>query len=521
MSNLCRAYPLPFAATPEPISLTLDDPYQSALEFLYDRIDYERMASAGAYRFRLRRMRELLQRLQLEHLIGPAAEHGSQSPPHHKPTLNDLKQPAGNIGQSTAASSPGKPCSRPKLPLVHIAGTKGKGSTATMIAAMLTAAGLKTGLYTSPHLHRLEERFCVDGQPCTADELVELVQRMQRVTVRMAQEPVGSPSFFELTTAMALLHFEHQCCDAIVVEVGLGGRLDSTNVCASTVSAITSIGLDHEHVLGNTVAAIAKEKAGILKPGVPAICGVPPGEARDVIDRRAAQVGAPLIALGDHFHVDAAPLPTWGTQIRYRGGPGDDDFIQADLGLEGMHQARNAAMAIAIVGEVRRQLGVTGRPLGLNASARALSSLRCAGRLERYELPRGVTAVIDAAHNEDSIAALCDCITRRAHGAPVTVVFGTSRDKSAESMLRHLAGIADRVVLTQFQNNPRFFPTAEMIHCVPAAMRSTTTIVHDPVKACRVAVGETPDKGFLVLCGSFFLVAEVRHQIAKWAGVPV
>lgn len=211
--------------------------YQDALGFLYDRINYERMASGTSrYPFRLKRITELLRRL------GLAGYLHTDSP-------------------------------EPKVPLVHIAGTKGKGSTAAMLAAALSAADLRTGLYTSPHLHHLEERFRVDGQPCSSEQLISLVEQIKPAT-ELVEQQIGSLSFFELTTAIALMHFDATECDAIVMEVGLGGRLDSTNVCSPSVSAITSIGLDHQHVLGETLVEIAAEKAGILKAGVPVVSGV-------------------------------------------------------------------------------------------------------------------------------------------------------------------------------------------------------------------------------------------------------
>ena len=188
--------------------------YQDALRFLYDRINYERMVSAGSrYQFRLKRITELLRQLDL----------------------------AGYL----YADSP-----QPKVPLVHIAGTKGKGSTAAMVAATLSAAGLRTGLYTSPHLHRLEERFCVDGRPCLPEQLISLVDRM-RPACEQVEQSIGPLSFFELTTAIALMHFHASNCDAIVLEVGLGGRLDSTNVCSPKRVR------DHIHWLGTTNMSLA------------------------------------------------------------------------------------------------------------------------------------------------------------------------------------------------------------------------------------------------------------------------
>ena len=244
-----------------------DQAYREALGFLYDRIDYERMASETArYPFRLQRTNQLLEQLGLGEYL-------------HSQT------------------------NQPKVPIIHIAGTKGKGSTAAMVAAALSAAGLRTGLYTSPHLHRLEERFQIGGQPCTSSDLVSLVARVEPITESIAHQANRSPSFFELITAIALLHFDASHCDAIVLEVGLGGRLDSTNVCAPSVTAITSIGLDHQHVLGESLAEIAAEKAGICKPGVPSVSGVVGREAAEVIEARALQGGSTLFQLGRDFFI--------------------------------------------------------------------------------------------------------------------------------------------------------------------------------------------------------------------------
>jgi dihydrofolate synthase / folylpolyglutamate synthase len=219
--------------------------YASAVDFLFSRINYERAAHIPyASDFKLSRMRRLLAHLGDPHL---------------------------------------------SLKAIHIAGTKGKGSTAAMVASILQAAGKRTGLYTSPHLARVEERLTVDGNLCEASQFVDLVAEVQRAAARLQQDsgPAADsgddPTFFEVTTALAFLHFARQRVDAAVLEVGLGGRLDSTNVCLPQVCIITSISFDHMRQLGNTLAAIASEKAGIIKSGVPVVSGVTSGEARAVI----------------------------------------------------------------------------------------------------------------------------------------------------------------------------------------------------------------------------------------------
>jgi dihydrofolate synthase/folylpolyglutamate synthase len=467
-----------------PAASASDVRYQQTLAFLYDRINYEKMASGTArYPFRLHRTGMLLSRLGLD---GYLAEKNDQ----------------------------------PAVPLVHIAGTKGKGSTATMVAAILSAAGLKTGLYTSPHLIDLEERFQIDAQPCPRDELGDLVDKIRPVAEQLAAEGQGEPSFFELTTAIALLHFHTQKCDAIVLEVGLGGRLDSTNVCISTVTAITSIGLDHQHVLGNTLAEIAGEKAGIIKPGVPLVSGVRDGVAAETIAAQAKQHGAELIQLGHDFDVESQANATWGSALTFVTQqpskiPHPLPSLQnVPLALEGQHQTQNAAVAIAIACHLRSE---TKKSPGLEISDEAiqtgLRNARCIGRVERFDLPNDTVVIVDAAHNDDSITALCRCLELRKRSQKVAIVFGTSRDKSAESMLKLLAPHADLLILTRFEGNPRFRSTEDLLPWVPAdAVRKTIT-QQTPTEACQAGLEFLSAGGTMVVCGSFFLAAETRPWI--------
>src|SRR5262245_47284250 len=229
-----------------------------------------RLAPAGLYAAREAGLDWLKGRINYERTVLPYQSRQLK--------LDRMRQLLTRLGQPDAG-----------LKIVHVAGTKGKGSTSAMIAAMLTAAGYRTGLFSSPHLERIEERFAVEGLPCTADELVTLIDRMKADARAMDEEaaadgdPQGGPTYFELTTAMALLHFVERKTDAAILEVGLGGRRDSTNVCLPEVSVITSISFDHMRQLGNTLASIAREKAGIIKPGVPVICGVTNPEPQQVI----------------------------------------------------------------------------------------------------------------------------------------------------------------------------------------------------------------------------------------------
>ena len=467
-----------------------DDAYEKALSFLYGQINYEKMtvSSANRYRFRLQRMSELLQELGLgRYLYLP--------------------------------SSP-----KPPIPLIHIAGTKGKGSVAAMVAAMLTASGLRTGLYTSPHLHRLEERFRIDGVVCPPEQLVTLVQELRQAVVSPSfisdlSSPTDGPSFFELTTALALLHFERSRCQAIVLEVGLGGRLDSTNVCAPSISVVTSIGLDHQHVLGNDLAQIAAEKAGIIKSGVPVVSGVMDPAAQAVVESTANEHRCTHWQLGRDFHFQGSEDANWGSRLVYTGpselgpselGPGESgNQIETFVPLEGTHQCRNAAIALATVEALRRQ----GSPISDAAINEGLAGLTCPGRIEPFQLSDGVLAVVDVAHNEDSVAALCDCLRNRGANRNIGVVFGTSVDKSAEVMLEQLTAVSDEIVLTRFHGNPRFVEPSDLVPMLPQGWTGTADVITDPIVACEKALARISPDGILVICGSFFLAAETRPWI--------
>lgn len=444
--------------------------YPAAIEYLYRQINYERTAESKPYAFRLRRMRDLLEMLALRGVAGD------------------------------------------DLPVVHIAGTKGKGSTATMVAAMLTASGIRTGLYTSPHLVELAERFVVDGQRASNREVASLVETVRDAAVCLASSDVGPPTFFELTTAVALLHFKLRDCQAVVLEVGLGGRLDSTNVCAPKVTAITSIGLDHQHILGNTLGEIAYQKAGIIKPNVPVVSGLSDGEAAEVIGRVASERGAPLLKLGTDFDFSSEALrDAWGSRLdlisKHPSVRARRDWL---LPLDGSHQGRNAAIACTIIDLLQQ----SGTETSLDAQASGLAQVQCVGRIERFRMLDGSEVIVDTAHNSDSIDALCNCLDERAAGRTVTVIFGTSHDKDHIAMLQRLCQTADRLILTRYHGNPRYREPAELMAALPPG--HTATIQEFPETALAFARqnAQPPEDHLIVVCGSFFLAAEVRPLVA-------
>ena len=455
--------------------------HRRALDFLWSRINYERTSAVPytGHSFKLTRMRRLLD------LLG---------------NPQDAQQ------------------------IVHIGGTKGKGSTAAMISAVLTAAGNRTGTYSSPHLDHLEERMSIDDCPCSPEELVALVERVRPVVEQLDanaegdENSLGRPTYFEVATAMALFHFAQSEVDATVLEVGLGGRLDSTNVCKPLVSVITNISLDHIKQLGSTHAAIAGEKAGIIKRRVPVVSGVTVPEARAVIERVAKDNGSSLLQLDRDFTFDYRPPKDLQTtdhvgtlDMRWLGEhTGNADYEGIMLSLVGRHQAANAAVALATVETLRKQ----GWDISETAIRDGLAQASCPARVE---VVRGQpTVVIDAAHNVASIEALLATLDESFSCRRRVLVFATTQDKDCEGMLRALLPAFDTVVLTRYRNNPRYVPPEELADIAAKLMshgQPMTTVCNDPVEAWQAAQEKAATDDLICVTGSFFIAAEIRQLI--------
>jgi dihydrofolate synthase/folylpolyglutamate synthase len=383
-----------------------------------------------------------------------------------------------------------------------------------MIAAMLTAAGYRTGVFSSPHLERIEERFAVDGEPCRASELVALVDRLRPIAAAMDAEaategdPQGGPTYFEATTAMALVHFVERQVDTAVLEVGLGGRLDSTNVCLPMVSVITSISFDHTQQLGNTLAAIAGEKAGIIKPGVPVVSGVTNDEPQEVIARVALEHGCRLIQSGQEFR----HLYSEG-RVDFEYAVAGQEFCLegVSLAMRGVHQAANAAVALATVAELRHQ----GSLVSLDAMRRGLATATLPGRVEL--IPGEPNVVIDTAHNLASAEALVNALEEIAPAGRRTLVLAASHDKDVRAIVRELAPRFDRVVVTQYQENPRAVPAEELAKLVRAEfdgrVETGIDVCATPGEAWEVACRGAAPGELICVAGSFYLAAELRPLI--------
>jgi dihydrofolate synthase/folylpolyglutamate synthase len=393
-----------------------------------------------------------------------------------------------------------------RLRIVHIAGSKGKGSTAAMLASILQQAGYRTGLFTSPHLCRVEERFQVDGQAIHTTELTTLLDEI-RLASGVASAPPVPYTFFEVATAAGFLHFVRRRVEAAVLEVGLGGRLDSTNVCQPIVSAITSISFDHTQLLGDRLAAIAAEKGGIIKPGRPVISGTTVPEARAVIERISRERRAPLRQLGMDFRYSYTPGRVTATQMqRSRVSVSTDRrrWPQFELNLLGDHQAANAAVAIACVEILQDE----GWHLPDAAVAAGLAEVSWPARLE--VVARRPLIVLDCAHNVASALALVRTLQASFPPARRLLIFAGSSDKDLAGMFRVLSPHFAHAFLTRYTDNPRSVPAERLDEILRANSNLPATLCPTPAEAYRTARAAAAPDDVIVITGSVFLAGELR-----------
>jgi dihydrofolate synthase/folylpolyglutamate synthase len=375
-------------------------------------------------------------------------------------------------------------------PCIHVAGTNGKGSVSAMLEAILRAAGWRTGLYTSPHLVRLGERVQVDRLPLTDAEIVAYARELQgHADTLAAYEVEDHPSFFEFMTGAAFLHFARQRVDAAVIEVGLGGRFDATNIVEPEIAVITSIGLDHCEMLGDTLAKIAFEKAGIIKPGRPVVVGRLPAEALAEIERVAAERGAPLWSVEREFGAELARYPT--------------------TNLEGDYQRWNAATALLVA----RLLPVRWK-LTPETVARGLHSVSWPGRWQRIQVG-GTPVILDATHNPEGAeqldASLAKLVAETGR-APV-VVTGATGERRARAVLAAVAKHAREIHLIVPQQE-RAMGYEVLERCIPADFRGAvrrTTLAELFPKPDRCAAGGAGQT--VVVTGSIYLLGEVLERL--------
>ena len=439
--------------------------YQQALDYIYSAIDYERETRPrDASHYDLRRMVELLERMGNPHL---------------------------------------------KARTVHIAGTKGKGSTAAMMASVLKASGYVTGLYTSPHLHTFNERIRVDDRLISDDELVALVDKYRPDFEAVNEKATyGRLTTFELVTALAFAYFEQKKTDFQVIEVGLGGRLDATNVIPQPeVSIITSISFDHMEVLGNTLTEIAGEKAGIIKPNSIVVISPQVDEANRVFEQVCLKNDAQLIKVGRDVSWQALGFDSTRQSLQVTGRRGS---YELSIPLLGQHQLDNAATAVAGL-EVLMDKGFH---ISADSMAQGLAQVKWTGRLQ--VLNRQPLLVVDGAHNRDSARKLCESLRQYFQFDRAILIIGTSYDKDIAGIVSELAPLFNQVIATR-SSHPRAMATAPLVaefsrHNVPAQAADDISV------AMRRALSLASEKDLICVTGSLFVVALAMEQ-AKSLGL--
>jgi dihydrofolate synthase/folylpolyglutamate synthase len=439
--------------------------YEEAMRFWYARVNYEQRVPQPA-------------ELKLDHMKSLLARLGD---PHRR------------------------------LRIVHVAGSKGKGSTSAMLAEILAAAGYRTGLFTSPHLCEVEERLRINGAPIGQAELAALMTDVARAALAQ-HESEAEPTFFEIAAALCFLHFLRRRVDVAVLEVGLGGRFDSTNVCSPEVALITSISFDHVRQLGNRLDSIAREKAGIIKTGRPVISGVLAPEARTVIENTAQTRHAPLQQLGADFHYRYEPgNAAQARKAKIQICTASRNWPEMELGLLGEHQAANASVVVACV----EKLQSLGWHISDQAVARGLAEVAWPARLEI--MCRTPWVILDCAHNVASALALVETLATSFPPCRRSLIFASSRDKDVAGMFRTFQSHFDRAHLTRFGSNPRSFTPAELALLWGASNEAPCALHESAPRALESALREAKPEDLICITGSVFLAGELRPLIAKLA----
>ncbi len=390
---------------------------------------------------------------------------------------------------------------------IHVAGSKGKGSVCEMAAASLQACGLTTGLYTSPHLTDIRERVRIDGRPIPHADFRLLAEKIASVLPRF-QKAWGAPTFFELITALGFLHFAEQAVDIAVVEVGLGGRLDSTNVVTPLVSVITEIQLEHTDLLGATHEAIALEKAGIVKPGVPVLTlEQREPAALDAIRRTAQSRGSPLLVLGQDldFSARVGPSSGHGPEARVCLSTPHSNFEHIIVPLRGEHQAANCGLVLGVLDQLRHHgYAITERDV-----VRGLAQTPGHGRMELvHASPR---VFVDGAHNPESVAALLKSLATHVRYDSLVVVFGCAKDKDVAGMLRRLSAGADKVIFTRADNNPRAMEPRDLARKYIEISGRPAQVAPDLRHAISLAQSAVAREDVICVTGSFYLAGEAKR----------
>ena len=441
--------------------------YESALKYLFAQTDYEQMLRVRYNRntFSLDRMRKLLKAL---------------GNPHEK------------------------------IRTVHVAGTKGKGSTCTMLAAMLRACGHKIGLYISPHICDVRERIVVDGEMVSQAGLTRLICQIEPVIEKMTDD---RPTFFEIFTAMAFCHFVAEGVHVAVIETGLGGRLDSTNVLKPAVCGLTNISMDHMHQLGSTLGAIAGEKAGIMKKNIPAISVPQEPEAKRVLRRTAKEVQANLMFTGEdiEFSYRVESSRQDGCHTRVCLTTPRSRFEHLPVPLLGEHQALNCGLALALLDQLKGQ----GLKIDDAKAVVGLQGVYLPGRMEM--ISQDPRILVDGAHNAASVAALMRAIGQHIPYDSMVMVFGCAADKDIRGMMEQISTGADKVIFTKAASNPRAAEPKDLAEAYEEKCGRVAQICDSLPQAMYIANSAVSREDLICVTGSFYLVGEAKILLQRQA----
>jgi len=441
----------------------VEEAYQKALEYLYSYVDFslQKAVTYSPERFKLERMQALV----------------------------------ASLGNPQAA-----------YPCIHVAGTKGKGSVSVLCASALSQAGYKVGLYTSPHLDDYAERIQINGEFIPHADLVTLAEQ-----IKPHVAAIPELTTFEITTALAFMYFAMQKVNAAVIEVGLGGRLDATNVVLPEVSVITSISYDHTYLLGNTLTEIAGEKAGIIKPGIPVVVSPQEEEARIVLERIARERDAPLLQVGRDILFKEVSHTLDGQTLQVWTPGGKNGSPRLTIPLLGSHQVVNAATAFASL-QVFDQMGVK---IGLKDIKGGFANAFWPGRFEIIQ--KSPAVILDCAHNRDSAQKLRFTLEEYYPGEKVHLVFGASEDKDIQGMLSELLPVVEELYLVK-SFHPRAIEPDKLVDMVSPFDRPVHVIDQIP-DALEKSIQNLGTDQVVLVTGSIFVVAEARKYWEKKANI--
>jgi dihydrofolate synthase/folylpolyglutamate synthase len=390
-----------------------------------------------------------------------------------------------------------------QLKAVHIAGTKGKGSTAAMLSSMLSNCRMKVGLYTSPHVLTVRERVAINGDSISESRFTKLMEEIRGAAAKLKSDDI---TYFEALTALAFQYFTQEGVDVAIIEAGLGGRLDSTNVIKPEVCAITSISLDHTEQLGSTLASIAEEKAGIMKQGVTVISAPQRAEVKQALLAASDKNAAPIRFTGEdvEFSYRFESSRAFGPHTRLSLTTPQSRFEHVHVPLLGEHQAINCSVALAAVDALKQR----GFAIDDQLAIEGLASVRLAGRMEMIsDQPR---VLVDGAHNAASVNALMRGIGQNVPYDSMVVIFGCQRDKDVAGMLRHIQLGADKVIFTS-TGSPRSMDPQDLSALYIEQCGKMAQVAEDLEEAIRIAGSALTREDLICITGSFYLVGKAKR----------